>query len=131
MQWLDVVFKFLAKIFKSDAFKKKYKTKPEKKFLKCLNSSNWQVIDLRNELSYQENHISGTINISKLFFRNNYYKKIDRTKKVLILNRDFHSDLDIYKILKQKSFKVYILTKNYYDLVNDPIIDRLVNVIVY
>ncbi|ARU92295.1 hypothetical protein SCLARK_001861 [Spiroplasma clarkii] len=81
MQWLDVVFKFLAKIFKSDAFKKKYKTKPEKKFLKCLNSSNWQVIDLRNELSYQENHISGTINISKLFLEITITKKLTALKR--------------------------------------------------
>lgn len=131
MQWLDTVFKFLAKIFKTNAFKTKYKTKSDKNFLKYLVSNKWQVVDLRNDVAYSENHIEGTISISRLFFRNTYFKKIERSKKVLLINRDFHIDLDIYHILKQKGFKVYILYKNYADLINNAEIDRKVKVTVY
>lgn len=128
MQWLDAFFKNL---FKLNAFKIRYRTKSGKKFLKYLNNSKWQIIDIRNPVEYSESCIKGTINISSLFFNISYYKKISRSKKILLINRDFHSNLNIYNFLNKKRFKVYILHKNFYDLILDPEINKITKTIMY
>ncbi|AOG60041.1 hypothetical protein SHELI_v1c00860 [Spiroplasma helicoides] len=131
MQWLDYVFKFMAKIFKTNSFKKKYRTKPAKNFLKILKSEKWQVADLRNVVAYADNHIENTINLPILTFNYKYYKVLDRSKKILLINHDYRSNLNLYRTLKKKHFKVYLLYSNYNDLILEPEVDRHTIITIY
>ncbi|QEH61307.1 hypothetical protein SCHIN_v1c01090 [Spiroplasma chinense] len=131
MQWLEYVFKLIDTLFKSNSFKKRFKTKSERKLFKILKSNKWQVIDLRNKLSYEEHHIEGTINIPHTSFSFNYYRKMDKKKKTLILNQNYRSNLDIYRTLKRKGFKTYLLYANYPALMEKPEVDRISKVVIY
>ncbi|AHI52425.1 rhodanese-like domain-containing protein [Spiroplasma culicicola] len=131
MQWLDYVLKFIERIFKTNSFKRKYKTKSEKKFLKILKSKNWQVVDLRNNVSYQEKHIIDSINVPVVGFNYNYYRKIDKNKKILLVNKNYRSNLDIYNTLKVKGFKVYILYTNFDQLCQNPQVDNHTRLFIY
>ncbi|QBQ07296.1 hypothetical protein SGLAD_v1c00950 [Spiroplasma gladiatoris] len=131
MQWLEYVFKIIGKIFASNAFKRKYKTKPLNKFLKILNSAKWQVADLRGPLVYEENHIINTISLPVMTFNYNYYKKLDKSKNILLIHSNYRNNLNIYRLLKSKGFKVYLLYSNYADLINSPEVDQFTKVMIY
>ncbi|QGS51525.1 rhodanese-like domain-containing protein [Spiroplasma tabanidicola] len=131
MQWLDYVFKFISKVFASNAFKKKYKVKTANKLLKILKNNKWQVVDIRGPLVYASNHIKNTINIPVMTFNYNYYKKLEKHKKILLINSNYRSDLNIYRTLKSKGFKTYILYSNYADLIINPEIDEMTKIMIY
>ncbi|AUB31136.1 rhodanese-like domain-containing protein [Spiroplasma floricola] len=131
MQWLEYVFKFLEKIFKTNAFKAKYKTKGSKKLTHILKSKKWQVIDIRNSLSYNENHLKETINIPVINFNFKYFKVLDKKSKILIIDEDSRSHLSIYKNLKSKGFKAYIFYEGYKKIRNNPEFDELTKVVLY
>ncbi|WP_339029842.1 rhodanese-like domain-containing protein [Spiroplasma endosymbiont of Cantharis nigra] len=131
MQWLEYVFKFLEKIFRKNAFKSKYKTKNMKSLNNILKSKKWQVIDIRNSISYNQNHLKGSINIPLLTFNLKYFKILDKKNKILIIDEDSRSHLSIYKSLKAKGFKSYILYEGYKNIKNNADFDKLTKVIVY
>ncbi|AGR41778.1 rhodanese-like domain-containing protein [Spiroplasma diminutum] len=131
MQWLDYVFKFLEKIFKTNSFKKKYKTKSSKKLSNILKNKNWQVIDIRNSLSYKENHLEGTINIPITTFNFKYFKVLDKKSKILIIDEDSRSHLSIYKSLRSKGFRAFVLYNGYKKIRNNPEFDNLTKVIIF
>ncbi|WP_338985229.1 rhodanese-like domain-containing protein [Spiroplasma endosymbiont of Diplazon laetatorius] len=131
MQWLDYVFKFIERIFRTNAFKARYKTKNSKKLAHILKSKKWQVVDIRNSLAYGENHLQGTINIPVTTFNFKYFKMLDKKNKILIIDEDSRSHLSIYKSLKVKGFKVYILYDGYKNIRNNPDFDKLTKVVLY
>lgn len=131
MQWLEYVFKFLEKIFKTNSFKKKYKTKNSKNLNNILKSKKWQVVDIRNALSYSENHLIGSTNIPVINFNFRYFKILDKKNKILIINEDSRSHLSIYKNLKQKGFKAYIFYDGYKNVRDNQNFDKLTKVVIY
>ncbi|QHX36323.1 rhodanese-like domain-containing protein [Spiroplasma sp. BIUS-1] len=131
MQWLEYVFKFLDKLFKTNSFKRKYKTKNSKKLPHILKSKNWQVVDIRNSLSYKENHLHGTINVPITNFNFKYFKVLDKKNKILIIDEDSRSHLSVYKSLRTKGFKAYVFYDGYKNIRNNEDFDKLTKVIVY
>ncbi|AKU79316.1 rhodanese-like domain-containing protein [Spiroplasma turonicum] len=131
MQWLDIIFKLLQKIFKSNSFNKKYRVVNSKKLKSIINNKNWQVVDLRNNVEYEEHHLINTTNIPYWTFNFNYFKKIDKNKKILLISNDYRSNLNIYKNLKRKGFKVRLLNIGYKNIRNHPFYDDYTKVIVY
>ncbi|AUM62324.1 rhodanese-like domain-containing protein [Spiroplasma monobiae] len=131
MQWLDYVFKFIDKLFRTNAFKQKYKTKSSKKLNHILKSKNWQVVDIRNSISYGENHLKGSLNIPVTSFNFKYFKVLDKNSKILIIDEDSRSHLSVYKNLRQKGFKSYLFYEGYKSIRNDPNFDKLTKVVLY
>jgi rhodanese-related sulfurtransferase len=131
MQWIEKVIKFFAIFFRSNAFKNKYRTKKVKQLRKILNNPNWQVVDVRNSISYGEHHFKGTVNIPNTEFIRRYYKSIDQSKKILLINENFRSNLDLYHALKKHSLKPYILYANYSDIRNDEQFDDITKLEVF
>ncbi|WP_063623140.1 rhodanese-like domain-containing protein [Spiroplasma taiwanense] len=131
MQWLDIIFKFIEKIFKTNSFRKKYKTKNIKKLTTLLKSKKWQIIDIRNQISFNEHHLEGTINIPITAFNFKFFKLIDKNHNILIINEDPRSHLSIYKKLNTRGFKVFILNEKYKNIRNDISFDKYTKVVIY
>ncbi|ALD65985.1 rhodanese-like domain-containing protein [Spiroplasma cantharicola] len=131
MQWLEYVFKFFEKIFKTNAFKAKYKTKNIKSLNSIIKSKKWQIIDIRNNVSFNENHLKGSINIPILIFNLKYFKVLDKKNKILIIDEDSRSHLSIYKSLRIKGFKSYIFYDGYKNIKDNPKFDKLTKVVIY
>jgi len=132
MQWLEKVIKFFSLFFRSSAFKMKYKTKKSSQLKKIiLNDKKWQVIDIRNSISYQEHHLDGTINIPNTDFSKKYFKLINNKKNVLIINGNYRSNLDVYTVLKKHNFKTWILMENYENLRNNELFENLTRISIY
>lgn len=124
MQWIDKVIAFFTKIFSTNSFKHKYRTKKLKHLPKILKSNKWQVIDIRNNVVYDEHHLNNSTNIPYTFFNYQYYKKINKKKKILIINNDYRSNLDVYKKLKIKNINSFILIGGYKTIRNSKLLDK-------
>ncbi|AGM24716.1 rhodanese-like domain-containing protein [Spiroplasma chrysopicola] len=91
------------------AFQMKYQTKSVKKLPKIANSNKWLIVDIRPKEEWTESHIINSISVPHHLFKLIYYKKIDKSKKILFVSSAGHSYLDLYKLLRKHNFKVYIL----------------------
>ncbi|ASP27841.1 hypothetical protein SCORR_v1c00660 [Spiroplasma corruscae] len=131
MQWLDLVFKLLQKIFRTNSFNRKYKVLKNKKFKTILKNKKWQVIDLRNKIEFEEHHLINTTNVPAWTFNFNYFKLIDKNKKILLISNDYRSNLWIYKNLKRKGFNVRLLDTGYKNIRNLESYDNFTNVVIY
>ncbi|AKX33733.1 hypothetical protein SLITO_v1c00650 [Spiroplasma litorale] len=131
MQWLDLIFKLIQKIFRRESFKKKYKVINQKKLKNILKNKKWQVIDLRNKVDYEEHHLENTTNVPAWNFNFTYFKLIDKNKKILLISNDYRSNLYIYKNLKRKGFKVKLLNTGYKNIRNNEIYDPMTKVVIY
>ncbi|WP_342268950.1 rhodanese-like domain-containing protein [Spiroplasma endosymbiont of Aspidapion aeneum] len=113
---------------RKNSFKKKYKTKNLFFLIKIFQrydkyEKKWQLIDIRNQMSFNDSHIVNSINVPPISTEFAIYKKIDRRKNILIINSNIRSNLNIYKLLKNKGINVYILYTNYNsEFESDPLI---------
>lgn len=131
MQWLDYVIKFFSRFLKTNHFKKKFRTKSIKKLINIIDNPKWQIVDIRNSLSFSEHHLKGSINIPVTTFNYKYFKEINKDSKILILDNNYRSHLTIYKTLKSKGFKSYLLYGNYDDIRNNPLFENFTEVVIY
>ncbi|AHI53481.1 hypothetical protein SSABA_v1c00690 [Spiroplasma sabaudiense Ar-1343] len=113
MQFIESIIKFFGMIFTKNAFKRKYRTKNLKKVPKIIKSAKWQVIDIRPSASFSTSHLNGSENIDHLTFKIRYFKTLKRQKKILLINEDYRSNLEIYHLLDSRKIKVYILYGGY------------------
>ncbi|AXK50752.1 rhodanese-like domain-containing protein [Spiroplasma alleghenense] len=113
MQFIEAILKFFGRIFTGNSFRSKYRVKKIKHLPKILKSDKWQVIDIRPGASFETSHLIDSINIDHLTFKLRYFKKLDRNKKILLINEDYRSHLEIYQTLDKRRIKSYILVGGY------------------
>jgi rhodanese-related sulfurtransferase len=130
MQWMENVIKFFSLFFRSNAFKRNYRTKNLKQLRKINESPRWQIVDIRNGIAFEEHHLLNATNIPNTEFAHKFFNLIQKDKHILLVNSDYRSNLNIYKILKKHHLKVYILFANYDDIRNNADFDDLTKVIV-
>ncbi|WP_338972451.1 rhodanese-like domain-containing protein [Spiroplasma endosymbiont of Panorpa germanica] len=113
MQFIEAILNFFGRIFTGNSFKSKYRVKSTKKLPKILKSDKWQIIDIRPQASFETSHLVNSINIDFLTFKIRYFKHLDKSKKILLVNEDYRSHLDIYQTLDKRRIKTYILVGGY------------------
>lgn len=113
MQIIEKIILLFRWLLRYDAFGKKYKVKKMSMLPKILNNNNFLILDIRNSIDYDEHHIKNSINIPNYDFYKKYYKELKNKSKILIVNSNYRSNLNIYNFLKNKKYNPYILRANY------------------
>lgn len=73
---------------------------------KLMVSGDYQIVQIQNDKKWKEGHIIFSVHISPSKFKDEYKKKLDKNKNI-VLYGEYHLMAQYYRILKFENYKVF------------------------